>query len=58
MAGHAIDTEPGVHYLTDEEARAIFDDAARHHMKMSGEEFWRDGAPASSATRTTHTGRT
>ena len=41
MADHTIETEPEVHHLTDAEARAIFDNAARHYMKMSGEEFLR-----------------
>jgi len=46
MANHAIETEPEVHYLTDDEADAIFDNAARHYMKMSGDDFlarWRAG---------------
>ncbi len=32
---------PGVQWLTDEEAHAIFDEEARQVMGMSGEEFLR-----------------
>jgi len=46
MANQTIDTEPEVHHLTDAEAHAIFDNAARRYMHMSGEEFlraWNEG---------------
>jgi hypothetical protein len=39
MVNHTIETEPEVHYLMDGEAHAIFDKAARHYMKMSGDDF-------------------
>lgn len=45
MANDTIELE-GIHQLTDAEARAIFDNAARHYLKMSGEEFlraWKEG---------------
>ena len=41
MAETAERTESGVRWLTDEEARAIFDAEARRVMGMSGEEFLR-----------------
>ena len=34
-------TTSGIQWLTDEEARAIFDEQARKTMGMSGEEFLR-----------------
>lgn len=40
-----VDIEPGIHELTDAEAWAVFDNAARHYVHMSGEEFlraWRE----------------
>ncbi len=46
MANDTNATEPGIHELTDAEARAIFDNAARHYLNMSGEEFlraWKEG---------------
>ncbi len=41
MAETAERTESTIRWLTDEEARAIFDQKARATMGMSGEEFLR-----------------
>ena len=41
MAHTAEQTEQGVHWIGDEEARAIFDAEARRVMGMSGAEFLR-----------------
>ncbi len=43
---NTLDTEPGIHEVTDAEGRAILDNAARHYLNMSGEEFlraWKEG---------------
>ena len=45
MANDTTD-ESGIHFVTDEEGRAILDNAARHYLNMSGEEFlraWKEG---------------
>jgi hypothetical protein len=41
VAGTAQSTESGVRWLSDEDARALFDAEARRVMGMSGEEFLR-----------------
>ncbi len=33
--------EPHVHFLTDDEARVMFDETARYYMGISGDEFLR-----------------
>jgi len=46
MANDTPDIEPGIHFVSDEEGRAILDNAARHYLNMSGEEFlraWKEG---------------
>ena len=46
MADDPIEIEPGIHEVTDAEGRAILDNAARHYLNMSGEEFlraWNEG---------------
>lgn len=46
MANSTIEIDSGIHHLTDAEARAIFENAARHYMNMSGDDFlarWRAG---------------
>lgn len=46
MASDTIEIESGIHYVTEAEARAMFDQAARHYMNMSGDDFlarWRAG---------------
>ena len=41
MTDTVSQTEQGVHWLSDDEAHAIFDAEARDVMGMSGEEFLR-----------------
>jgi len=41
MTDTVSQTEQGVHWISDHEARAIFDDEATRVMGMSGEEFLR-----------------
>ncbi|HZT29658.1 MAG TPA: hypothetical protein VFA33_07245 [Bryobacteraceae bacterium] len=46
MANETLEIEPGIHELTDAEARTIFENAARHYLHMSGDEFlraWKEG---------------
>jgi hypothetical protein len=46
MIDSVTEKESGVHYLTDDEALAIFENAARYYLNMSGEEFlqaWNEG---------------
>ncbi len=46
MANDPLGLEPDVHEVTEAEGRAILDNAARHYLNMSGEEFlraWKEG---------------
>ena len=46
MPNDTTEILPGIHEVTDEEGRAILDNAARHYLHMSGEEFlkaWKEG---------------
>lgn len=41
MANEPSENTTGIHEVTDAEGRAILDNAARHYLHMSGEEFQR-----------------
>lgn len=46
MAIDPTDIETGIHEVSDAEGLAILDNAARHYLHMSGEEFlraWKEG---------------
>ena len=46
MLNHTIEIEPGIHDVSDAEGRAILDNAARHYLHRSGDEFrraWKEG---------------
>ena len=46
MPGDLIDMGKEIHEVSDAEGFSILDQAARHYLKMSGEEFlraWREG---------------
>ncbi|SPF41725.1 conserved hypothetical protein [Candidatus Sulfopaludibacter sp. SbA4] len=46
MANDTLEIESGIHFVTDEEGRAILDRVARRYLNMSGEEFlraWKEG---------------
>ncbi len=46
MTRDTIEIDPEIHEVSDAEGRAILDNAARHYLDMSGEEFlraWKEG---------------
>lgn len=46
MADNVIELGEGIHEVSDAEGLAILDNAARHYLNMSGEEFlraWNEG---------------
>jgi len=46
VVNYGTEVEPGIHEVTDDEGCVIFDNAARHYLNMSGEEFlraWKQG---------------
>ena len=46
MAKETVKIEGDIHEVSDSEGLAILDNAARHYLHMSGEEFlraWREG---------------
>ncbi len=46
MAKDMIEIDPNIHEVSDAEGLAILDNAARHYLNMSGEEFlraWKEG---------------
>ena len=46
MPNDTTHIEPDIHEVSDAEGRAILDNAARHYLHMSGDEFllaWKEG---------------